>query len=236
MPRPKPEPSVKPKSPAPRTNALGKKKEKRKSRRLTQEEKEKYDALLAAIEGSFDMLLDVKEQLLRHDGVDPSLKENAAAKMALEKGYFRVLHLLLEDSRVDLMSNNFDWARKRFCCPIGSVEALVEAYRATPTADDNYALRLAASRGLIDHVKIFLEEKKVDPDARHGEALRLATRNGHLEVVKLLCADERVSLATKKAAYSEALGRQPEMKQWYLDQGIPLFDETMEEEEVKDAL
>ena len=55
---------------------------------------------------------------------------------------------------------------------------------ADPKINNNYALRLAATKGHLEIVKLLIPVS--DPKSLDSEALRLAAENGHLEIVKLL--------------------------------------------------
>jgi len=61
-----------------------------------------------------------------------------------------------------------------------------------PTADDNYAIRVASERGHVEVLKILLSDKRVDPTAGDNRAILWASENGHVEVVKILLSDKRV--------------------------------------------
>lgn len=53
------------------------------------------------------------------------------------------------------------------------------------TADDNYAIRIAAYDGYLEVVK-YLHQNGADITAVNNYAIRLAAKNGHLDVVKYL--------------------------------------------------
>jgi hypothetical protein len=61
-----------------------------------------------------------------------------------------------------------------------------------PSADDNRAIKWAASKGHIEIVKLLLADKRVDPSAEYNYAIIWASYNGYTEIVKLLLADDRV--------------------------------------------
>ena len=88
--------------------------------------------------------------------------ENNDAILFASMHYSEVLKILLEDPRVD------------------------------PSANDNFALRLASAEGHTEVVRILLADERVDPSAKDNEALRWASSEGHTEVVNLLLADPRV--------------------------------------------
>jgi hypothetical protein len=75
------------------------------------------------------------------------------------------------------------------------VERLLEDDRVDPSADDNYAVRLAAQNGHLAVVERLLQDERVDPSADNNDAVRMAARNGHLAVVDRLLEDDRVDVA-----------------------------------------
>ena len=66
------------------------------------------------------------------------------------------------------------------------VKLLLANDKVDPSADNNWAIRLASNNGHLEVVKLLLANDKVDPSADNNWAIRLASNNGHLEVVKLL--------------------------------------------------
>jgi hypothetical protein len=64
--------------------------------------------------------------------------------------------------------------------------------RVDPSANDNYAVRLAAEKGHLAIVERLLRDKRVDPSALDNYAVGCAAREGHLAVVERLLDDERV--------------------------------------------
>ena len=61
-----------------------------------------------------------------------------------------------------------------------------------PSADDNWAIRLASYSGHLEVVKELLKDKRVDPSADDNWAISWASYSGHLEVVKELLKDKKV--------------------------------------------
>jgi len=64
-----------------------------------------------------------------------------------------------------------------------------------PSADDNYAIRIASENGQTDVVKVLLADSRLSPDnpsADDNYAICIASSNGHTDVVKVLLADPRV--------------------------------------------
>lgn len=88
----------------------------------------------------------------------------------------------------------------------GRVEAVREILRDYPGFDpsfrDNEALRLAASLGRDQVIKVLLGCEKVDPGAREDEAIRMAAAKGYRAVVDVLLDGGRVNPGARN---SEAL-------------------------------
>ncbi|RKP18107.1 hypothetical protein ROZALSC1DRAFT_30161, partial [Rozella allomycis CSF55] len=63
-----------------------------------------------------------------------------------------------------------------------------------PSADENYAIRVAARNGHTEIVKYLLTNPRVDPRANGNYAIQRASKYGHADVVKLLLADPRMLL------------------------------------------
>ena len=61
-----------------------------------------------------------------------------------------------------------------------------------PSAQDNYAIGVAAQNGHLDVVELLLADKRVNPSADNNYAIRWAAHWGHLDVVQLLLKDKRV--------------------------------------------
>lgn len=66
-----------------------------------------------------------------------------------------------------------------------------------PAKDDDIAIRMSASRGYTEIVKLLLKDERVDPTACDNYALRWAALEGHIEVVKVLLADGRADPAAE---------------------------------------
>src|SRR5262249_28628481 len=58
--------------------------------------------------------------------------------------------------------------------------------RVDPTADDNFAFRMASENGLIEVVKLLLTCPGVNPAVEDNYAIRKAATHGHLKIVELL--------------------------------------------------
>ncbi len=60
-----------------------------------------------------------------------------------------------------------------------------------PSAQDNYAIQLAAEYGHTEVVRLLLSDSRVNPSAQYNYAIKWAAYYGHTEVVKLLLGDPR---------------------------------------------
>ena len=67
-----------------------------------------------------------------------------------------------------------------------TVKILLQDERADPSADDNFAIRLASENGHTETVKVLLQDERVDPSADDNYAIRWASENGNTEIVELL--------------------------------------------------
>ena len=83
---------------------------------------------------------------------------------------------------------------------------LLRDSRATvdPSANDNYAIRLASQNGHVETVKLLLEDNRVDPSANNNYSIKEASRNGHMEIVKLLIPRINISKITDEKILSIA--------------------------------
>jgi len=71
------------------------------------------------------------------------------------------------------------------------VRALLADSRVDPTADNNFAIRVASGYGYAEVVRALLADPRVDPAADDDYAIRVASYYGHAEVVRALLADPR---------------------------------------------
>ena len=120
--------------------------------------------------------------------------------------YPQILSLILHDKRFLLLDRDcskrtdlfyYQSSKKKElfqrACAIGKIEIVKSLLpHVDPSANDNYAIRLASHYGQFEVVKILLADKRVDPSADDNFAIRWASRYGHLEVVKILLLDKRV--------------------------------------------
>jgi len=58
--------------------------------------------------------------------------------------------------------------------------------RVDPSANDNYATKVASENGHAEVVGLLLADPRVDPSAENNYAIRVASEKGHVEVVALL--------------------------------------------------
>jgi ankyrin repeat protein len=52
-----------------------------------------------------------------------------------------------------------------------------------PSADNNWAIRLASCNGHVEVVRLLLNDNRVNPSELDNYAIRWASHNGHVEVV-----------------------------------------------------
>src|SRR5690242_3602714 len=71
------------------------------------------------------------------------------------------------------------------------VSTILKDKRVDPSADDNYALRIACQEGFHKIVKLLLRHPNVDPTVRGNICINFASANGHWKVVRLLMQDKR---------------------------------------------
>ena len=90
-------------------------------------------------------------------------------------------------------------------CTYGNMDAVVFLVEkgADVTAQDNYAVRMAARNGHL-HVVEYLVEKGADVTAMDNYAVRMAARHGHLHVVKYLAEKGADVTAMDNSAVREA--------------------------------
>src|SRR3984885_5683735 len=119
--------------------------------------------------------------------------------VASEKGYYKLVKLLLEVEGVDPAAE--ENKAIRFASKNGHTEVvklLLNRGKVDPTAEGNYAIRVASENGHTKVVKLLLAVKGVDPTADNNYAIRFASENGHTEVVRLLLAVHRVDPTADK--------------------------------------
>jgi hypothetical protein len=63
---------------------------------------------------------------------------------------------------------------------------------ADPSAQENWAVGWAASKGHVEVVKLLLQDKRVNPSDRNNNAVYLAAYFGRCDVLEVLLADPRV--------------------------------------------
>ena len=60
-----------------------------------------------------------------------------------------------------------------------------------PSADDDYAIRMASANGHDEIVELLLKDNRTDPKAYDDYAIRMASFHGHDKIVELLLKDGR---------------------------------------------
>ena len=76
---------------------------------------------------------------------------------------------------------------------LGSVKTLLEM--CNPADNNNEAIRVAASCGYTDIVKLLLQDTRVNPGDENNRVIRWAANYGHTDTVKILLQDNRVNPA-----------------------------------------
>jgi len=120
----------------------------------------------------------------------------------VKRGSYKIVKILLTDSRVNPSINNnyaLRWASKNGHTEI--VKLLLADERVDPSDQNNQAIQISSFYGHADIVKLLLEvglnkeftkRERVNPADLANQAIRYASKNGHTEVVKLLLTDKRV--------------------------------------------
>ncbi|EPZ36259.1 ankyrin, partial [Rozella allomycis CSF55] len=109
---------------------------------------------------------------------------NYAFQFACQYGITEWVSLMIPDTK-NVIST---------CSCTQKVRNVARSIKPDPSADGNYAIRIAASNGHAEIVRHLLTEPSdstVDPDL----AIDWASENGHAEVVKILLGDSRVDPA-----------------------------------------
>jgi len=129
-------------------------------------------------------------------GIDPSMANNKAVRLAAFRGNFEIVKLLLEDPRVDpAAGDNYAIRFASYAGRTEIVKLLLEDPRIDPSAQRNEAIRWASARGYYDVVKLLLESLKVNLDTDNSRAIYSATNGGYVGIVKLLLKDPRIDPA-----------------------------------------
>jgi ankyrin repeat protein len=102
-----------------------------------------------------------------------------------------LLNVMFEESINELYQSIFRSA----ChwCNISLVRLLLEYTDIDPSADNNFAIRIASQSGRVDVVDRLLQEDRsvVDPSANNNYAIRYASRFGRVDVVDRLLQEDK---------------------------------------------
>ncbi|RKP15756.1 hypothetical protein ROZALSC1DRAFT_26088, partial [Rozella allomycis CSF55] len=96
----------------------------------------------------------------------------------------------------DLSQNDANYAFQ-FACQydvmhvFSNWDSIGNGIQPDPSADNNYAIRLASKNGHTEIVKQLLTNPTVDPSAENNYAICRASKKGHADIVKLLLDDLR---------------------------------------------
>lgn len=145
---------------------------------------------------------DLVSALLRCRTVDPCIDGCKAIRIALERGHLEAARILLADHRIppSAASSLLISAASSGLSEI--VDELLKSGRASASASDQTAIRVACARGHTRTVELLLAVDGVDPSTHGNEALRESAKGGFLDIVKLLLAHPSVDPC---AEMSEAL-------------------------------
>ena len=150
--------------------------------------------------------------LLETNTWNPAYKKNFAIVSASEKGWTRIVKLLLADSRVDpTKRGNMALFKASTNGHADIVKLLLADPRVDPTVDDYSCFTTALQYDWdanVEVVRAYLEDGRVDPGIFDNFPLIFAARNGSTRIVKLLLQDKRVNpRARNDAALKSAIER-----------------------------
>ncbi|PRP78975.1 putative ankyrin repeat protein [Planoprotostelium fungivorum] len=137
--------------------------------------------------------------------LDFSVDKDRALLYCCEKGYTRMLRILMRQPKVNVTTKNN--TPIRIASREGHdeiVRLLLKNERVDPSSWANQAIRQAASRGHVRVVQRLLAHPMVDPSAQRSYALREACSNGHLQIVEDII---RHGKADPSAMHNNALFR-----------------------------
>lgn len=115
----------------------------------------------------------------------------AALITAANLGYTDIIDLL--DNHPEITLDNTVFLAAVDSNQPETVQYLLADPHINPAADDNRAIKDAATMGLTNVVRVLLADRRVDPSAEQDLALKEASLRGHLEVMRLLLADPRTN-------------------------------------------
>ncbi len=141
----------------------------------------------AAINGHLNLVI----ELLKKDGIDPSIKNNNTLTEAVRHNHIAVINELLKDPRVTPF-NSVKGESSAFAlsASLDHQELFIKFLKDSRITDQDHqeAFFSAVSIGQLELVNLLLKEGKVKPNAENNNALCLATYSGFTEIVKLLLA------------------------------------------------
>lgn len=128
--------------------------------------------------------------LLEDKRVDAMFSGGSALVEACSRGNLKLVQLLLQHN------NNVIPERLRDLLLVPTVAAsktdvvreLLQHPEINPSAQNNMAISVAASKGNRDIVEMLLKDKRVDPTAQENQALQIAEEHGYQEIARLLQA------------------------------------------------
>lgn len=60
---------------------------------------------------------------------------------------------------------------------------ITTGFRVDPSADNNYAIHWASSKGHVEVIKLLLADSRVDPSDENNYAICWASKYGHVELI-----------------------------------------------------
>jgi hypothetical protein len=119
--------------------------------------------------------------------------------LAIRRGYYDLVKLLLETTQINPGSNN---NQAMIIASLNGytkiADLLLKDSRVDPSARGNEAIRNAARNGDCRTVALLLKDPRVDPTMNEDECIRLCCLRGYLGTVKILLSDKRVDPSTKE--------------------------------------
>lgn len=146
----------------------------------------KYDILEVVLQSDLPLYSAIETDsvdsvsILIDAGFDPSTDNNICIDHAINRGYFRMVWILLKDIRVNPCNvrNNMFTCTARNVGHVEVVRLLLNDGRLDPSINNNKALIDACNGEQVEYVRLLLEDPRVDPKARDSDPVRAVyTRN-----------------------------------------------------------
>jgi hypothetical protein len=158
---------------------------------------------------STNTIVDLVEEwvpvLLETNVWNPAYNDNFAIASASEKGWTRIVKLLLADARVDPTKRNhialFKASAKGH---VDIVKLLLADPRVDPKAEEYECFTVALFNQQVEIIRAYLEDGRVDPGMHDNAPIFVASRHGNTQIVKLLLQDKRVDPRARNDAALKA--------------------------------